>query len=126
VKRTSFLFTFLLLYSKVWLMTWQKITFILLILVCLTPFVTPPIALALGLIAAFTFKNPFVQETKKATKYLLQTSVVGLGFGMNLESIIEAGKDGILFTIATIFGTLLLGFYVGKLLKINEMRNGSL
>jgi uncharacterized membrane protein YadS len=101
-------------------MTWQKIAFILLVLICLTPLVSPPIALALGLIAAFTFKNPYPQETKKATKYLLQASVVMLGFGMNLESVIEAGKNGILFTIATIFGTLLLGYYIGKLLKIND------
>lgn len=51
---------------------------------------------------------------------MLQFSVVLLGFGMNLSSVIKAGKDGILFTIATIFGTLLLGYLFGKLLKIND------
>jgi uncharacterized integral membrane protein (TIGR00698 family) len=101
-------------------MTWQKIAFILLIIICLTPFVSPPIALALGLVAAFTFGNPFPEQTKKTTKLLLQISVVGLGFGMNLGKVIEAGKDGILFTIATIFGTLGLGFLIGRLLKIND------
>lgn len=97
----------------------QKILFVLLILICLTPFISPPIALALGLVAAFTFGNPFPVETKKATKLLLQVSVVGLGFGMNLGKVIEAGKDGVLFTIASIFGTLALGFLIGKILKID-------
>ncbi|MGI8882985.1 MAG: putative sulfate exporter family transporter, partial [Pyrinomonadaceae bacterium] len=101
-------------------MLWQKIVFFILITACLTPFASPPIALALGLIMAFTINNPFPEQTKKTTKYLLQVSVVLLGFGMNLASVVKAGKDGILFTIATIFGTLVLGFLIGKLLKINE------
>lgn len=101
-------------------MSWQKLLFIGLILACLTPFVSPPIALALGLVVAFTFANPFPQLQGKPTKYLLQTSVVLLGFGMNLSSVYKAGKDGILFTIVTIFGTLVLGYFVGKLLKISS------
>ena len=101
-------------------MSWQKIVFILLIFACLTPWVSPPMALVLGLIAAFTFGNPFPEQTKKATKVLLQSSVVLLGFGMNLTSVIKAGKDGVLFTIATIFGTLLVGFLVGKLLNVEN------
>ncbi len=101
-------------------MFWQKVVFFLLILVCLTPFVSPPIALAFGLILAFTVGNPFPAQTAKITRILLQFSVVLLGFGMNLRAVYEAGKDGILFTIATIFGTLAVGFLVGKLLKIND------
>jgi uncharacterized integral membrane protein (TIGR00698 family) len=68
----------------------------------------------------FTIGNPYVEQTKKTTKILLQLSVVLLGFGMNLTAVINAGKTGILFTIATIFGTLILGYIIGKLLKINE------
>jgi uncharacterized integral membrane protein (TIGR00698 family) len=101
-------------------MFWQKILFIILIFVCLTPFVSPPIALVLGLLFAFVVGNPFHDETSRATKILLQVSVVLLGFGMNLEKVVEAGKSGILFTIATIFGTLVLGYLVGKLLNVNE------
>jgi uncharacterized integral membrane protein (TIGR00698 family) len=101
-------------------MLWQKILFFLLIFACLTPFVSPPVALALGLFCALTFGNPFPAETGKVTKILLQTSVVLLGFGMNLTAVYKAGKQGILFTIATIFGTLALGYLVGKLLKVNE------
>ncbi len=101
-------------------MSWQKIVFIILIFACLTPWASPPIALVLGLIAALTFGNPFPEQTKKATKVLLQTSVVLLGFGMKLTAVWEAGKQGVLFTIATIFGTLAVGYLVGKLLKVEE------
>jgi uncharacterized integral membrane protein (TIGR00698 family) len=101
-------------------MSRQKSVFIILIFVCLTPWVSPPIALVLGLFAALTFGNPFPEQTGKATKILLQTSVVLLGFGMNLTSVIKAGKDGILFTIVTIFGTLAVGYLVGKLLKVED------
>ncbi len=101
-------------------MTLQKIVFVLLIVFCLTPLGSPPIALALGLVVAFTFGNPFQQLNGKTTKYLLQGSVVLLGFGMNLTAVYTAGKQGILFTIATIFGTLILGYLVGKALNIRE------
>ncbi len=99
-------------------MLWKKIVFFALVIVCLMT--SPPVALALGLLLAFTVGNPYSDESKKATRYLLQTSVVLLGFGMNLTAVVKAGKDGVLFTIATIFGTLVLGFLIGKLLKIND------
>lgn len=101
-------------------MSWQKAFFIILILFCLSPYGSPPIALALGLVLAFTVTNPFPKLTGKPTKYLLQASVVLLGFGMNLGAVYKAGKDGILFTIATIFGTLILGYFVGKLLNVQR------
>lgn len=101
-------------------MSWQKAFFIILILFCLSPYGSPPIALALGLVVAFTITNPFPKLTGKPTKYLLQASVVLLGFGMNLGAVYKAGKDGILFTIATIFGTLILGYFVGKLLNVQR------
>ncbi|MFL6468160.1 MAG: YeiH family protein [Pyrinomonadaceae bacterium] len=99
-------------------MSWQKTVFIVLILFCLSPYGSPPVALGLGLILAFLIGNPFPELTGRPTKYLLQASVVLLGFGMNLAAIYEAGREGILFTIATIFGTLALGYLVGKALKV--------
>lgn len=98
--------------------TWQKIIFFLLIITCLTPYSSPPIALILGILFAMTVGNPFVKKTATATKYLLQASVVLLGFGMNLSAVYEAGKSGILFTITTIFGTLIAGFLLGRLLRV--------
>jgi uncharacterized membrane protein YadS len=83
---------------------WKKALFILLIIFILTPWGSPPLALALGLAMALTIGNPFPDLNGKPTRMLLQTSVILLGFGMNLKAIYEAGKDGILLTIVTIFG----------------------
>jgi uncharacterized integral membrane protein (TIGR00698 family) len=98
----------------------QKVIFFLFIIACLTPYVSPPIALALGLFLALKIGNPYARTIGKTTRILLQFSVVLLGFGMNLTNVLKAGKDGIIFTVATIFGTLILGWLVGKLLKIND------
>jgi uncharacterized membrane protein YadS len=92
----------------------QQIVFLLALVLCFFPFVTPPIALAMGLVLALTIGHPFLSHNAKATKLLLQVCVVGLGFGMNLTSVIEAGKTGFFFTVATIFGTLILGYFAGK------------
>jgi uncharacterized integral membrane protein (TIGR00698 family) len=97
---------------------WRKAVFILLVLFLLSPYGSPPIALALGLLLAFTIGNPVPELSGKPTKYLLQASVILLGFGMNLEAIVKAGREGILFTIATIFGTLALGYVAGRFLVV--------
>ncbi len=87
---------------------------------CLTPFSSPPIALAIGIIIAFSIGHPYLHLNHKATKILLQFSVVGLGFGMNLGKIMQVGKEGIPFTIVSIFGTLLIGYYIGRWLNIHK------
>jgi uncharacterized integral membrane protein (TIGR00698 family) len=92
---------------------------IFIILLFLVPFLTPATALLSGLIVAFTIKNPFIQHNKIFTKILLQASVVGLGFGMNLTEAMEAGKTGFVFTIFSIALTMGLGLWIGKLLKVN-------
>jgi len=100
-------------------MFWPKILFFLLIIFCLSPYGSPPLALGLGLVLALTIGNPFPQLQGRPARLLLQGSVVFLGFGMNLEAVVNAGKNGIVFTIVTIFGTLLLGYFVGKALSVS-------
>ena len=95
-----------------------KIAFFALLLFCLTPWCPPPLALALGLALALTLGSPF--KTSRQTRILLQTSVVGLGFGMNLQKVVEAGRSGILFTLATIIGTLLAGYALGRVLRVSS------
>ena len=81
--------------------------------------VTPPVALFLGLIFALTCGQAHPKFNKKTSKYLLQYSVVGLGFGMNLHSALASGKEGMEFTIISVMGTLLIGWFIGrKLFKI--------
>jgi uncharacterized integral membrane protein (TIGR00698 family) len=96
------------------------VVFIAFLVFCVTPWASPPIALALGLVLALTLGHPYPAHNSKATKLLLQISVVLLGFGMNLQKVIEAGRTGILFTIVTIIGTLLLGFLLGRALGISR------
>ena len=100
--------------------TLRQLIFLATLALCLAPFVSPPIALAVGLFLALTIGHPFAEYNAKATKILLQVCVVGLGFGMNLKSVIEAGKTGFFFTVATIFGTLILGYFIGKWLGISR------
>ncbi|HEV7571483.1 MAG TPA: putative sulfate exporter family transporter [Thermoanaerobaculia bacterium] len=94
--------------------------FAALLIFCVTPWASPPIALALGLALALTLGHPFASRNSKATKLLLQTSVVLLGFGMNLQKVVEAGRTGFVFTIVTIVGTLLLGFLLGRAMNISR------
>jgi len=94
--------------------TLRQVVFGLVLVFCLTPWASPPLALALGLALAQTVGNPFVARTKSLTSKLLQFSVIGLGFGMNAHAAVQAGRQGIVFTVASIFGTLLLGFLVGR------------
>lgn len=96
----------------------RSTAFVALLLFCLTPWCSPPIALALGLALALTIGHPF--RTSQITKLLLQISVVGLGFGMNLQKVVQAGRTGVLFTITTIAGTLLLGLVLGRALRISR------
>ncbi|HTB31746.1 MAG TPA: putative sulfate exporter family transporter [Bacteroidia bacterium] len=97
----------------------SKIVFITAAAACLTPWLTPPIALLIGLILAQTTGHPYRQYNHKATQILLQVSVVGLGFGMNCITAINAGKEGIIFSAISILTTLLLGYGLGRLFKID-------
>ena len=100
--------------------TTRKVIFLLAVVFCLSPLISPPIALLMGLIIAQFIGHPYLHLNHKATHILLQVSVVGLGFGMNVTSALKAGKEGILFTIVSIIGTLIIGFFMGKFLKIEK------
>ena len=90
-------------------------------LAVLSSWVTPPVALFLGLVFALTCGQAYPTFNKNVSKKLLQYSVIGLGFGMNLHASLASGKEGMLFTIVSVFGTLLIGMFIGcKLLKINR------
>ena len=83
--------------------------------------VTPPVALFLGLAFALTFGQAYPKFNKKASKYLLQYSVVGLGFGMNLQASLQSGKEGMAFTVISVVGTMLIGWFIGrKLMKVDR------
>lgn len=99
---------------------YNKPLFILLFILCLMPFISPAIALFLGLALGMTAGQPFPKFSKKTSKYLLQFSVVGLGFGMNLHESLKTGKDGMLFTIVSVVAVMVLGIYLGKRLMMDR------
>lgn len=100
--------------------TVRKLVFITCIAFCLSPYASPAIALLLGLVVAQITGHPYLYLNHKATHILLQASVVGLGFGMNVHTAMQAGKEGVMFTIASISGTLLFGFLMGRWLNVEQ------
>ena len=81
----------------------------------------PPVMLFLGLAYALSCGQCFPAFNKKISKILLQYSVVGLGFGMNLYESLNSGRDGMIFTIISVAGTLATGMFIGrKLLKVDK------
>src|SRR5882724_11357774 len=82
---------------------------------------SPGISLMLGLFIGLLFTNPFSKPSKFVTKYLLQLSVVGLGFGMHFDQVMAAGKDGFIFTVLTISAAMGLGYLLGRLLKVDRI-----
>jgi len=82
--------------------------------------VSPPIALASGLVYGFSSVHPFHVEAKHLSKLLLQASVVGLGFGMDLHQVLEAGRSGFVYTAGSISIALLLGWLLGRVLQVKK------
>jgi uncharacterized integral membrane protein (TIGR00698 family) len=100
-------------------MTLKRIIFILSAFLCVSPWIDPPLALLLGLIIASTTGHPFLSLNSKATNVLLKTSIVGMGFGVNLFHALEAGRDGVVITVFSIFLTMILGWIIGRMLKVD-------
>jgi uncharacterized integral membrane protein (TIGR00698 family) len=98
-----------------------RIIFLLCLVVSASGFVSPPVALALGLAFGLMLPHPYGGEAKKVSKYLLQGSVVGLGFGMNLHQVVQAGRSGFVYTMLGISFALLVGMGLGALLGVQRV-----
>ncbi|GAB1417139.1 putative sulfate exporter family transporter [Paludibacter sp.] len=75
----------------------------------------------MGIVYAQFFEHPLPQANKKLTNLLLRASVVGLGFGLNANAALQAGKEGLLLTIGSIAIVLIIGFLIGKTLKVDKV-----
>jgi uncharacterized membrane protein YadS len=95
--------------------------FLVAIALCLTPWFSPPIALAMGAILAIAIGNPFPKATKKSGKLLLQVCVVMLGFSMNLPTMLQAGSTGFVLAAVGIVVALVAGSLLGRVLGVNRM-----
>ena len=106
----------------------SKIIYILLAIIVILPVdlifpgvsVAPWFALFLGIFFALCFECPYPKFNKKTSKYLLQASVVGLGFGMNLTESLKSGSEGMLFTVVSVIGVMVIGVLGAYWLKINR------
>lgn len=101
----------------------QRILLLLLAVACCVPsFISSSLALLLGFIYAISFGNnlSFKAHTSAWGGYLLKSSVIGLGFGINIKVLLDAGKSNLGTTAFFVFGTMLLGLALGKLLKIDK------
>ncbi len=98
-----------------------KISFIILFVVSF--FTSPAISLLLGSAFALLLGNPLPTQSRNVSKKMLQWSVVGLGFGMNLHSALQTGREGLIFTVFSVVLVMVAGVIIGRLLKVS--RKGS-
>jgi uncharacterized integral membrane protein (TIGR00698 family) len=100
------------------------------LLLCLIPLVpaakeylpwVAPGALILGILIALTLGNPYPAVAKKVSKTGLQTAVVLLGFSVDLQKILKAGGQGIVFALASISAVFLLGWLIQRLLGVRPL-----
>ncbi len=97
----------------------SKLLFVVGFIFCLTPWASPPLALLAGLLFGTIALHPYPGQSRRASKLLLQAAVVGLGFGMNLQEVLKAGKSGFLYTAISITFAMALGMLLGKLMEVH-------
>ena len=95
-----------------------KILFFAGLILAASGLLSPPVALAAGIVYGFSFIHPFHAGSRRGSRLLLQFSVVGLGFGMNLQQVLQAGRTGFVYTACSITAVLVLGWALGKLLRV--------
>src|ERR1700720_652114 len=95
-----------------------KIIFILALILCLSGWISPPVALSLGIIFGLSVRHPYPHFSRSAARILLQVSVVALGFAMNLHEVVRAGRSGFIYTALGISFSLIIGLVIGKFLRI--------
>jgi uncharacterized integral membrane protein (TIGR00698 family) len=81
-------------------------------------YISPPIALTVGIIFGLSVAHPLPADSKDLSRFLLQASVVALGFGMDLHEVIKAGRSGFVYTALGISFALVVGLGLGKLLQV--------
>jgi uncharacterized integral membrane protein (TIGR00698 family) len=81
-------------------------------------FVSPPVALTAGILFGLSVPHPLPADSRDLSRFLLQASVVALGFGMNLHEVIKAGRSGFMYTALGISFALIVGLALGKLLRV--------
>jgi uncharacterized integral membrane protein (TIGR00698 family) len=97
-----------------------RLLFFLFFLLSFSGWLSPPLALTLVILFGLSFANPYESESRVAARFLLQAAVVALGFGMNLDEVLKAGRSGFLYTALGISFALLAGTLLGKILRVGK------
>jgi len=97
-----------------------KTVFFLGIILTASGVVSPPVALVAGIAYGFTFAHPYHLDSRNLSRFLLQAAVVALGFGMNLQQVLHAGKSGFLYTAISISAAMLIGWLWGRVLRVSR------
>ncbi|MBA4138366.1 MAG: putative sulfate exporter family transporter [Opitutus sp.] len=100
--------------------TWKTPLLWALAAACALPWVSPPVALFAGLVFALLVGNTDAKRAAKVQKYLLQASVVGLGFGIQFSAVIKAGSTGVFTTALTLLATMALGLGFARLFSVER------
>ena len=103
---------------------YKRILFLMLLSACCLPVVTAPVALTAGVAVGLGPGNPWFRHCSVWSKRLLQCSVIGLGFGVNLSVVLQTGRDAFFYTAISIAATMLAGYLLGRLFQTS--RNTSL
>jgi uncharacterized integral membrane protein (TIGR00698 family) len=98
----------------------SRVVFLLLLVLVVvpSPWTSPPVALVLGAAFGLTLEHPFPARSRKVARLLLQASVVLLGFSMNLEEVLSAGRSGFVYTLSGISFALALGTGLARALSV--------
>jgi len=97
-----------------------KIVFFAGLALSATGLLSPSLALLAGILFALVFAHPYEEACRSYSKFPLQVSVVGLGFGMNLHEVLRAGRSGFLYTAIGIIGALAIGLALGRILSVDR------
>jgi uncharacterized integral membrane protein (TIGR00698 family) len=98
----------------------NKSLFFVGIILAASGLLSPPFALLAGLTFGLVLPHPYHCDSKQLAKFLLQASVVGLGFGMNLHEVLRVGRSGFVYTALSISGAMVLGLALGYLIHVNK------
>src|SRR6516225_8727741 len=98
----------------------SKNLFFVCIILAASGLISPPLALLGGLVYGFASAHPYHLESKHLAKFLLQASVIALGFGMNLHEVVQAGRSGFLYTAISISVAMLAGLGLGYLIHVSK------
>lgn len=97
----------------------MKYLYFLIAILCFTPYISAPLALFCGMLfSVLKIEKPF--QFKKYSSRILQYSIVLMGFGMNLQQVIEVSSKGIVLTACSVVLIFLTGILLGKLFKVEK------